>query len=275
MPRNHTTGTYTAPVNTWNPPVDGTPIDGPDWIAQLADYQDAWTDSLSRSGYGAMLADLQMGAFSSLYSERSAPASPAANILAVYAKDVATVTQLFTKDAAGLETNLNAPGNIANSQLANMAQTTFKMRAAGAGTGAPIDGTAAQAITALALSLGIEFVIDGGGSVLTTGIKGYIEVPFDCTITRATLLADQSGSVVVDIFKSTYSAFDPPTHPASADKITASAPPTITTAKKSQDSTLTGWTTSVTAGDILAFNINSVTTITRVTCSLKVTRTSA
>lgn len=118
----------------------------------------------------------------------------------------------------------------------------------------------------------IEFVIDGGGSAISTGTKGYVEVPFACTITAARLLADVSGSIVVDVWKCTYSAFDPTTHPASGDKITASAPPTISSAKKSQDSTLTGWTTSLAAGDILGFNVNSASTITRVTLSLSVTR---
>lgn len=115
----------------------------------------------------------------------------------------------------------------------------------------------------------IEFVIDGGGSALTTGIKGYLEVPFACTITQATLLADVSGSVVVNVYKDTYANYPP----VVGDKITASAPPTISSATKSQDSTLTGWTTSISAGDILAFNVDSATTITRVTISLKVTRT--
>lgn len=115
----------------------------------------------------------------------------------------------------------------------------------------------------------IQFVIDGAGATITTGLKGFLEVPFACTITVATLLADQSGSIVVNVWKDTYANF-PPTV---ADKITASAPPTITTATKSQDSTLTGWTTSVAAGDILAFNVDSVTTIQRVTISLKVTKT--
>lgn len=119
----------------------------------------------------------------------------------------------------------------------------------------------------------IEFVIDGGGAVITTGMKGYLEVPFACQITAVTLLADISGSIVVDVFRSTYSAFDPPTHPASGDKLTASAPPTISSAKKSQDSTLTGWTKTLAAGDVLGFNVNSVTSVTRVAVSLKVTRT--
>ena len=83
-----------------------------------------------------------------------------------------------------------------------------------------------------------------------------------------TALADQTGSIVVDIWKDTYANF-PPTD---ADSITASAPPTISTATKAQDATLTGWTTSIAAGDILRFNVDSVTSIQRVTLSLKVTK---
>lgn len=119
----------------------------------------------------------------------------------------------------------------------------------------------------------IPFVIDGGGIAITTGLKGWIVVDFACTIQSATLLADQSGSIVVDVWKCTYSAYAPPTHPASGDSITASAPPTISSATKSQDATLTGWTTSISAGDVLAFNVNSATTVQRVTLSLKVKRT--
>ena len=47
---------------------------------------------------------------------------------------------------------LVSDATVGNTQLATMAQATFKMRAAGAGTGAPIDGTAAQAKTALAIA---------------------------------------------------------------------------------------------------------------------------
>jgi len=112
----------------------------------------------------------------------------------------------------------------------------------------------------------ITFIIDGGGSAITTGEKGHLEIPFACTITQVTMLADVSGSIVVDIWKDTYVNFPP----ADVDSITASAPPTISAAQKSQDSTLTGWTTAVAAGDILAFNVDSAATITRVTISLKV-----
>jgi hypothetical protein len=115
----------------------------------------------------------------------------------------------------------------------------------------------------------LAFVIDGGGATITTGVKGDIEVPFNCVIERVTLLADQSGSIVVQLWRDTYANY-PPT---SGDAIYASAPPTITTATKSQDATLTGWTTALAAGDIIRYNVASVTTIQRVTCSLHARKT--
>ena len=111
----------------------------------------------------------------------------------------------------------------------------------------------------------IGITIDGGGATITTGVKGYIEVPYACTIVRATTLANASGSIVVDIWKDTYANYPP----VDADSITASAPPTLSTAIKAQDATLTGWTTSVAAGDILGFNVDSATTVTRVHVILK------
>lgn len=113
----------------------------------------------------------------------------------------------------------------------------------------------------------IEFVIDAGGDVISSGEKAHIEVPFDCTITAATLLADTSGSVTADIWKDTYANF-PPT---SADSIVGSAAKLIiSSAAKNQLTTLTDWTTSISAGDILTFKIDDADTITRVTLSLKV-----
>jgi len=117
-------------------------------------------------------------------------------------------------------------------------------------------------------TLTITFIIDGAGSVITTGQKGHLEIPFAGTIKQVTMLADASGSIVVDIWKDTYANF-PPTD---ADSITASAPPTISSAQKSQDATLTGWITAIAAGNILAFNVDSCATIKRVTISLKVER---
>lgn len=115
----------------------------------------------------------------------------------------------------------------------------------------------------------ILLIVDGGGSAITTGVKADLEIPFNCTIQRATLLADTTGSIVVDIWKDIYANY-PPTV---ADTITASALPTISSSNKYQDSTLTGWTTTINAGDTLRFNVQSASTITRICLSLKVLKT--
>lgn len=114
----------------------------------------------------------------------------------------------------------------------------------------------------------IEFVIDGGGSAITTGIKGDLEIPFACTIVANRVLLNTTGSIVVDIWKDTYANF-PPT---GADSITASAKPTVSSAAKSQDTTLTGWTTTIAAGDVLRYNVDSATTCTIAVVSLTITR---
>lgn len=114
----------------------------------------------------------------------------------------------------------------------------------------------------------LTFIIDGGGAEISTGLKGFLIIPFKCVINSVTLLADQNGAIVVDIWKDTYGNF-PPTD---ADSITASAPPTITASgDKSRDTTMTAWTTTIEAGSILAFNVDSVETIERLTLALKVT----
>lgn len=115
----------------------------------------------------------------------------------------------------------------------------------------------------------IGVVLDGGGSAISTGIKVDLPIPYNCTITSAELVADQSGSIVIDIWKDTYANF-PPTD---ADSITASAPPTLSSVQKSQDGTLTGWTTSLTKGQWLRFNVDSAATVTRATLVLYVTKT--
>lgn len=122
-------------------------------------------------------------------------------------------------------------------------------------------------ITASQLPPGIiNFSIDGGGSAITTGVKGYAVLPYDCTVTGWQLLADQAGSIVVDIWRDTYANHPP----LDADSITASATPSISGAVKNQSTTLTGWTTQLNEGDILVFNVDSASAITSLTVALKI-----
>ena len=132
------------------------------------------------------------------------------------------------------------------------------------GNGQMIENYDGSGFTNQIRTIGISF--DGGGSAITTGIKGSITIPYACAVTEATFTALNSGSIVIDIWSDSYANY-PPTD---ADSITASAPPTITTSTKSQDSTLTGWTQEIPAGNIIYFNVDSCTDITNATLVLKV-----
>ena len=115
----------------------------------------------------------------------------------------------------------------------------------------------------------ITYVIDGGGEEIADGIAGFLEVSFACTILEARLLADQTGSIVVDIWKDSYANY-PPTN---ADTITGGNEPTIAAGVKDSDATLTDWTTTIEAESVLGFNVDSCTDIERCTVTLKVRKT--
>ena len=115
-------------------------------------------------------------------------------------------------------------------------------------------------------TVNISFIIDGGGSVPSTGSKGYLEIPFACTITGWTILGNASGSAVVDVKRSTYSGFPTTSSIAGTEK------PTLSSAQKNQDLSLTTWTTSISAGDILEFVLDSVATCKLLVVSIRATK---
>lgn len=80
-----------------------------------------------------------------------------------------------------------------------------------------------------------------------------------------------SSSATFGLWKDTYANW-PPT---SGDSITASAPPTLTSAAKAASTTLTGWTTSFAVGDIIRAVLASVTgPVTHIRLRVTYTRTS-
>lgn len=138
--------------------------------------------------------------------------------------------------------------------------------------GGPTGPTGTTGPTGSAVPPTIAVVFDGGGTTIASGTKIDVLVDKACTITQVAMIADQLGSIVCDIYACSYTNYDAgSTHPVAGDKITASAPPTITSATKSKDSTLTGWTTSVAADTVLRFIITgSPANIQRLTVDLKV-----
>jgi hypothetical protein len=104
----------------------------------------------------------------------------------------------------------------------------------------------------------LQIIIDGGGSAITSGEKYIgVRIPWNCTILAWYLVADQSGSIQIDLQVDTFANF-PPTV---ADTIVASAPPALSTAQTDSDSTLSGWTTALAEGDWMRVYVDSATTV--------------
>lgn len=173
-----------------------------------------------------------------------------------------------------LNADVNASAAIADSKLATIS-TAGKVDGAALTGFANIPSGAGEIPIAnlSAITDGvINITIDGGGSAISTGIKGDIYLPFACTLTAWTLLADVSGAIKIDIWNDTYANF-PPTD---ADSITNAHEPEIAASgTNAQDTNITDWSgEALTAGSILRFNVDSCTTITRCTLALNYTRTS-
>ncbi len=114
---------------------------------------------------------------------------------------------------------------------------------------------------------GIPFMIGDGVNVLTVGTKVGMYVPFGFTILEWTLgsVNGTSGSVQLDVWVDTHANFAPTV----ADTITASAKPLFSSTTKGQSSTLTGWTTTIPGDRWVYINVDSVTSITQLSGTLK------
>jgi hypothetical protein len=116
----------------------------------------------------------------------------------------------------------------------------------------------------------LNFVIDGGGSTITTGSKGFVVIDANCTILSWTILNDSAGNANVDVKRGTYSGFPTTT------SITGNIPPTTTDAQKNQNTTLSGWgNTTIAAGDVLEFVVQGTpANVARTTISLSLVSSS-
>lgn len=127
-------------------------------------------------------------------------------------------------------------------------------------------GSGSGTVSGGALSGSFGITIDGAGSALTTGNKGYAVIPYGGTITGWTMISNQTGDCVIDVWKAAG------TLPTLSDSITGTEKPTLSTQQINSDTNLTTWTSSVSPGDIFAFNVDSASTLTRVNLSIYITK---
>jgi hypothetical protein len=178
----------------------------------------------------------------------------AGTVTATTAAGVTTINQTGVASVL-LETNGTPNGS----------QTTLNLTN---DTGISITDAGAGVVKIKNVSVGGVGVSIYGTTVPNTGLLGFIQMPYSCTITSWTIITNSSsGSAQFDIKKSNYATYPTTT------SIVASAPPAVTTSQTATSSTLTGWTTTVTAGDVIEFYLTSVSTATILSLVLDVTRT--
>lgn len=108
-----------------------------------------------------------------------------------------------------------------------------------------------------ATPLPVIFEFTAGGSSLQAGGRTNSAQATTAGTIGSWLLAVRSDdsivTVVVDVFKTSVGSY------GTGASITASAKPTLTTATIATSSTLTGWTTAISVGDIFYAQIISIT----------------
>src|SRR5262245_31527607 len=97
----------------------------------------------------------------------------------------------------------------------------------------------------------IEFIIDGGGVAITTGAKGSLRIPYAATIGNWSVIADQSGSIAVDILRLNNGV------PVTS-MIGGGNKPTLSSAQFVGPTLPSGWTsTAFVANDWITFSVTS------------------
>ncbi len=113
--------------------------------------------------------------------------------------------------------------------------------------------------TAFAQTHTVTFVVDGAGTVLTTGTKNPIKVPYGGTLSGWTMMCSPSGSVTADVFRAANAAGLPVTSIVGG----AGVKPAVATNVENSSTSFTNWTsTTITAKDNLAISLSGVTAAT-------------
>ena len=108
----------------------------------------------------------------------------------------------------------------------------------------------------------LGLTIDNGVDVITTGVKGYIVAAYDASIQNWNLVANTSGNIVIDIWKSYMSI------PLSGNSIVGTEFPLLSSSQIARSTTISSWTTAISAGDVIGFSVSSVNLINKVTLTI-------
>jgi hypothetical protein len=183
-------------------------------------------------------------------------------------QDTITLTTNFTSGAATLiGATLNIPqygGGSGGNSIASLSAASGDVSAAA------VISSETNVVATLKNNLrtgSCSVTFDGGGQVVQTKIA-YVQMPYNGTLGAWSMVADQAGACTIAVSKGTFGTF--PTSSA-VYSVNPAIPATNITAT-SAGAYNPGMAT-VTAGDVLKFEISAITTITWVNLSILITKT--
>lgn len=172
--------------------------------------------------------------------------------------------QTTTAALSGLVGVTSVTGTAPISVATGTTTPVVSLDALGVSTAKLADGAATDDKVTIREDLGATF--DGQGSAITTAESVLVPVERSGTISAASIVADVSGSITITVKRYTPTA-------GSLGSATSLGSIAIASAQHARDTTLSGWTTAVAAGDVLEFVTGgTIATVTRVTTKVKVQR---
>lgn len=221
---------------------------------------------------------------SGLLSARPSTCTPGSGIYQYFATDQPALQQLYTCSATNVWTqyvNIDASGlkitggtlgldltivpNLGSANNFTAVQTVTGLIDSSLTASSPVCTDTGKALTTVGCTGGgtashnVSAYFSTPGSALTSGQTVYVAASTSCTVQNWSILVD-TGTATVDVWKITSTT----ALPTITNTITASAIPAISTGTFVSSTTLTGWTTLVTAGDVIGINLKTVASATLV-----------
>lgn len=196
MSRNGS-GTYSLPVNSWNPAANGVPATAADWQALINDVASAITQSVSRDGQTTLTGNLPMGSnkLTGLASGTAAGDSLRWEQLFSQGQPQDLASAATTDIGAQLTTVLNITGTTTITSFGTNYNGPRFVRFAGA----------------LTLTHGAALVLPGAANITTAAGDAAIVVPLGTPASGWRVVAYQRGASLPvsgsDLQSQTYTAF--------------------------------------------------------------------
>jgi hypothetical protein len=200
-----------------------------------------------------------------------------ASISASYAESASFVPnlypQIYQESASWASSSLDSLQSISSSWASSSISSSYILanNVDGKVSNATSADTASYLSSSTVIGLPSSFgiTIGDGVNAVSTGVKGYIQAPYSCTISNWSVAADQISSCEIDIWKTASAGF-PPT---SSTSICGGQYISMSAIQYYVSSSIPSvWTSNINSGDWIGFYVSSSISATRLNVKVGIIR---